>query len=281
MNNINNNLKYEIINKLKYVYKYLNDKNYDEVNSAHQLPINYFIISKFLQYKLSDKLNKLLDVSIGFGHVSRVLEQYGFNIYGIDSSKISGDLSKRFRGSKIKIIDVDIEKNSLPFKNNSFDYIYWGATIEHIHNSPKHPMDEIYRVLKKGGIFIIDTPNIISLKHRMLMASGISFMPSVDYVYHSHFHGAHHREYTMQDLIKVCKWTEYELLEKTYVDTFWSLSLKKMGKLGINRSTEKERSIFDIGFKFTNWYDWVKLPALGLCKLFPSLRETLVIICRK
>lgn len=239
-----------------------------------------YILTKIISY--ASKTNwKYLDVSIGSGFVARVLKNFGYEVYGIDSKEIAGDIDKRFEETGIQIYDLKIEQEQLPFTENEFDLVYWGATIEHLHNSPKHSMKEMYRVLKKGGYFIIDTPNIVSLKKRLLMLFGISFMPSIEYVYNSKFHGSHHREYTMNDLIKVCTWTGYEIIEKVHLDTFWPLSVKKFGKLGINRSSEKEKTVFALGFNWLNWYDWCKLPALLLCKLFPQLRETLIVVCKK
>lgn len=106
-------------------------------------------------------------------------------------------------------------------------------------------------------------------------------MPSIEYVYNSTFHGGHHREYTMHDLMKVWKWTGYDIIEANYVDTFWPLSLKKFGRLGASRKSKEEKSTFDVGFHIFNWYDWLKLFPMGLCKSFPFLRETLLVICKK
>jgi SAM-dependent methyltransferase len=250
--------------------------------SLSDLPRHLKILEKIFTYKPQTGFGiKYLDISIGSGFIARVLKKKGFLVEGVDSSDIGGDLDRRFKESGIPVFDINIEDQKLPFPDGSYDMIYWGATIEHLHNSPKFPMDEMFRVLRPGGIFIIDTPNILSLKHRILLLSGISFMPSIEYVYNRAFHGSHHREYTMSDLVKVCKWTGYEIVSSEYVDTFWPLSLKKMGKLGINRSSESEKSVFDLGFDWLNWYDYIKLPALILSRIFPVLREMLVIVCKK
>jgi SAM-dependent methyltransferase len=51
----------------------------------------------------------------------------------------------------------DIEKNSLPFKDESFDVIYSSNTLEHILNI-EWVMMEAYRVLRKNGHFLIRVP---------------------------------------------------------------------------------------------------------------------------
>lgn len=269
-------------------YRKLYEKGINKVVPINDLPGHIYTTLKI--YKYAEGSCKYLDVSIGSGFIARVLKQSGFNVWGVDGIFASTEkeinearylLKNKFEGTGIIIDEVKIEEEKLPYPENEFDMVYWGATIEHLHNSPKKPMNEMYRVLKPGGIFIISTPNILSLKHRLLLLLGISFMPSIEYVYNSKFHGGHHREYTMLDLIKVCKWTGYEIIEANYVDTFWSLSLKKFGKLSAFRRSEEEKSTFDIGFHFFNWYDWLKLFPMELCKIFPSFRETLLLICKK
>lgn len=46
----------------------------------------------------------------------------------------------------------------LPFKDESFDYVVSFQVIEHIHDD-KEFVKEIHRVLRKGGKFIVTTPN--------------------------------------------------------------------------------------------------------------------------
>ncbi len=54
--------------------------------------------------------------------------------------------------------EVDFETDDLPFKNNSIDFITMNGVIEHLYNSSKL-LSEILRVLKKGGLLYINTPN--------------------------------------------------------------------------------------------------------------------------
>ena len=46
---------------------------------------------------------------------------------------------------------------SLPFKDNSVDYVVAGETIEHLED-PKKFIDEALRILKPGGYLAISTP---------------------------------------------------------------------------------------------------------------------------
>jgi len=54
-------------------------------------------------------------------------------------------------------IVVDIEKEKLPFKDNSVDYIYCDNVLEHLSDI-EFIMKEIYRVLKPLGVFEVIVP---------------------------------------------------------------------------------------------------------------------------
>jgi SAM-dependent methyltransferase len=82
-----------------------------------------------------------------------------------------GEYITAFRQLKLKVVGVDsrvetqpgyhkcdIEKEHLPFVDNTFDVIFSKSTIEHIHN-PDHLFNELYRVLKPGGKVILMTPD--------------------------------------------------------------------------------------------------------------------------
>ena len=54
-------------------------------------------------------------------------------------------------------------EDGLPYEDRFFDTIYMGELIEHL-SSLKSVLSEISRVLKDGGVFILDTPNPYSIQ---------------------------------------------------------------------------------------------------------------------
>ena len=75
---------------------------------------------------------------------------------------ISLDLdSERYhKNDKDKYISYDIRKDLLPFSNSEVDNIYISHVIEHIENNFVQTLfDECFRVLKKGGVLRIATPD--------------------------------------------------------------------------------------------------------------------------
>jgi len=96
------------------------------------------------------------------------------NISG--QGKIHKKIIDRFPAAEIYGLDVVDQKQSgldfknqsigqaenLPYEENFFDFIYMGEVLEHSWE-PKKIMEECGRVLKTGGLLILDLPNIYSL----------------------------------------------------------------------------------------------------------------------
>jgi len=70
---------------------------------------------------------------------------------------------EEIRGDRNDFIQLDINEFGLPFKNNSVDVIFHEDFIEHLSQRNQIVfLSESLRVLKKGGIHRINTPNLLS-----------------------------------------------------------------------------------------------------------------------
>jgi len=89
------------------------------------------------------------------------------NTYGADISE------KSLKGAQEReICSVKLDLNSpLPFKGETFDIITAFEIIEHLVNTDNF-ISEAFRLLKKGGVFIISTPNLASWLNRLILLSG-------------------------------------------------------------------------------------------------------------
>lgn len=95
----------------------------------------------------------------------------------------------------IKVFNLNIEKDKLPFPDKSIDVVICNQILEHC-KEVWWILHEISRVLKVNGKVIIGVPNLASLHNRILL--GIGKQPTV-----IKNNSAHVRGYTKSDLIKL------------------------------------------------------------------------------
>lgn len=106
--------------------------------------------------KLKPGIKRVLDVGCGFGDFLRFLEDEGVGVSGVDIAPHAlKEARKRVSG---RLYRVDVVSERLPYKDEWFDAVAIIDVIEHIFSSEKI-LSEAYRVLRKGGLVFITTPN--------------------------------------------------------------------------------------------------------------------------
>ena len=98
------------------------------------------------------KGKKILELGTGPGELLKFLTKKGANVTGLD---IAPNKKLLQEGYSIKKHDLN---TGIPSEKNSFDVVIALEVLEHLFN-PYEMMDEIQRVLKKGGSAIISMPN--------------------------------------------------------------------------------------------------------------------------
>ena len=125
---------------------------------------------KVLSIAKNYKAERFLDIGCGDGSFTVILKE-AFNakeVYGVELVKEAVDKAQK-RG--VICICLDIDKENLPYEDEYFDAIFAGNIIEHLLN-PDHLLAEVYRTLKRGGIFLIITDNLASWHSRLLLLLG-------------------------------------------------------------------------------------------------------------
>lgn len=133
--------------------------------NAMNLDENYVIypedsINLRSRYKLAlswvpDDIETLLDAGCAWGYGTRLLKQKCNHIYGLDPSQDAINVAKT-RDDQIIFIKSGLEET--PFESEFFDVVVCCETIEHVGDEIDS-LNEIFRILKPGGILIITTPH--------------------------------------------------------------------------------------------------------------------------
>ena len=114
-----------------------------------------------VQKALMDQTSRVLDLGCGNGTNSLWLSRtLGCGVVGVDLSGVRINNAKQDLGNQPEDIKarVAFEKASatdLPFEDSSFTHAWSQATIYHVHEKEK-ALQEVYRVLEAGGIFVFD-----------------------------------------------------------------------------------------------------------------------------
>jgi len=244
---------------------------------------HYYTISLVKKYAPAHTHRRILDVSAGFAIPSRNLLDESYLIEVTDSQLFAGERMCKINKRDFVFHNIDnLETDDLPFEACTFDVVLWLGTIEHLHNSPKRILEWFYKILRNGGVLIIDTPNILELRKRIMLFFGKSFMPPIQFLYNSNYNSDHHREYTKGDLEYVVKLAQFKILKSTIIDTISGISIDKRIKINERKVSQlSEMTQFRVGFQLSNRYDYIKIPYSFMVKLIPSLRDTLFIVCEK
>ncbi len=124
-------------------------------------PKRYHVKKTHLEvlHAIPSKGKLVLDAGCGPGTYGMILAEEGNRVVGIDISPpfvVQG----RERGRKKSLTFMpqlgDLER--LPFKDNSFDTVFAGWVLHHFPDTTM-VVQELYRVLKPGGLFALAEPN--------------------------------------------------------------------------------------------------------------------------
>lgn len=118
-----------------------------------------FVHEKMLAMLESEKRGLLLDAPAGRGAFALQAKRMGFDVRCGDIDRV------RFQAEGLQCDTVDLN-GAWPYGDASFDVVACIEAIEHLEN-PWLLAREANRVLKPGGVFLVTTPNVLSIKSRM------------------------------------------------------------------------------------------------------------------
>lgn len=147
------------------------------------LPYMHKLLGRFKQTRTDVALKMLsgypgerfLDIGCGKAELCLRAANYFNEIWGLDVSNVrllEGRelITKASLQHKIKLLEHDVDEG-LPFEDRFFDAVTCIAVLEHVFNPPL-VVQEVCRVLKTGGVFIIEVPNFAFLPYRLQLLVG-------------------------------------------------------------------------------------------------------------
>ncbi len=133
-------------------------------SSGKMMKQEYDLLKSSRIKKYIKRITTTPNISIRMFNSNKILDVLTNNENSKDVIVSIGGGPKRDRNNIINLnidtyLDVDIvgDAHNLPFKNNSIDGIVINAVLEHLE-SPIIAVNEIFRVLKKGGYVLAETP---------------------------------------------------------------------------------------------------------------------------
>lgn len=121
--------------------------------------LNSFEQGKVIELLGDVRGKKILDVGAGTGRLSIPLHKMGANVVAVDSSEeMLKVLQKKCAGVSTGVSTLVADAEDLPFEDNLFDITIATFLIVHLKD-PSRFFDEVYRVLKEGGMFLVTNIN--------------------------------------------------------------------------------------------------------------------------
>lgn len=137
---------------------------------------------------------KVLDIGAGHGNDLLIAREAhpSAQLYALESYP---PYVEELRGKGIEVHAVNIEREDYPFAPESLDVVMGNQILEHTKEL-FWILDQVSKILRVGGHFIIGVPNLASLHNRLLLALGKQPTPIKN-------NSAHVRGFTKGDLVNL------------------------------------------------------------------------------
>jgi 2-polyprenyl-3-methyl-5-hydroxy-6-metoxy-1,4-benzoquinol methylase len=138
-------------------YELTNDENFFNLMRLGLGDIGFFDIP---DEEWGDR--SFLDVGCATGLLVKHMQDRGWKSEGVEICRESAEYGIRNRGVKISL--GTLEEQSYP--SESFAVVHFSHVIEHVPD-PKGMLAEVRRILRKDGMAVITTPNVLGFQARL------------------------------------------------------------------------------------------------------------------
>lgn len=131
---------------------------YDEKDTIYYSKYGKISCNYVSEYLKNIDYNKLLDIGSGTGYLINMLKDKEMaEFYGLDLSEEMINIAKSKNIENAQFILGSA--NKLPFDDDAFDIVTCIQSFHH-YPYPNEAMREAYRVLKKGGLYILSDTGV-------------------------------------------------------------------------------------------------------------------------
>jgi len=139
-------------------------------NSTHHMDVEYLSILSAGDYKEGVEQMKnrcapgstILEIGCATGNYLAALKKSGYHVKGIELSGFAVDYAKKNFG--LELINKPFDNNLIGngISEQEFDVIVMGDVLEHF-TDPTEAMHLVYKILKPGGVALIQVPGTLNL----------------------------------------------------------------------------------------------------------------------
>lgn len=133
---------------------------------------------KLRKVQAHKQAGRLLDVGCADGLFLHLARQAGWQVQGVEMAEESVAYARQT--FQLDVFCGDLREAKFP--DQYFDVVTFWHVLEHLHD-PLGELQEAYRVLKPGGLLVVDVPNIASWQAR-LFGAGWRALDTPRHLYH-------------------------------------------------------------------------------------------------
>lgn len=152
---------------IEEIKRFYPDEYYDETKIRYNILARLFIrnleakrTKKILQ-NIEDK-GAMLDIGCGRGWQLKCFRDKGWEVFGTELKEQSSSFARKELNLDVRVMDI----RECKFKAEYFDVVTLWHTLEHL-SQPFQALEEIYRILKREGLLILETPDFDSWQARI------------------------------------------------------------------------------------------------------------------
>lgn len=231
-------------NKMKYLESV---KTADIGKILHKSPYNSFeqnLFDKIYQKETLIRLKRtienipvaapgthLVDIGCYAPMISLYSQLLGYQtisaLANYDWDALSKKITKESDDLRINVYIQDVEKQKLPFDDQSVDVVLLLEVFEHFSIDPVFVLAEINRILKPGGVLVLSVPNIL---HPLFGFNHLLGKNPCKEPYNGYDANRHNRLYTPFEIKQLASDTGFvtDMLATVHTSSGWLANLLKM-----------------------------------------------------